>query len=474
MIKAISHEDIQFFPDWEAMTTSENYNNFRIIQVNNMSTLTDWPATFPCNLQGLRIERCTSLRKFPQNLPSTVEFIKINDTKICEIPQNSIAHLNMLEELNLYMNGIEKFDLILPQNIISLHLNYNCIVEFSSELPDALKYINLSYNQLKHVPNAIMQKINALTLVIDHNDFDKYQQIKAPPSEINAVITEREREKRARVEPINDFVNFRVRNPENNNLNNAFAQMFQERFNENPPPPNNYNAVPRMFYKHHISDDVQNVHDHEIQETAESSCANIIAYRPEINFNPAYLNEILTELRNQIKSTARKKSGANIFKKMLFSLRTDFSHPLEYYITKWSEENILHAKYGVTFNQLLERVWLILKDLREKHNEEYFINVFSILIDELMASRGVCATGVMTRIINSLVGIYEGVEIRISDKQELTNRAAAILTRNTQLYGEDSEEFKINYKKEMENLLASYELSNYEKLEWENIINELI
>jgi hypothetical protein len=87
---------------------------------------------------------------------------------------------------------------------------------------------------------------------------------------------------------------------------------------------------------------------------------------------------------------------------------------------RWCQDNTIHSVHGMTFGELLGRVYCIIKD--HEHRDA----LMDILNDELQASRTVCFTGRFSRVVNVLNGFVEGVHIGISPREQLQHRFATL------------------------------------------------
>jgi len=80
----------------------------------------------------------------------------------------------------------------------------------------------------------------------------------------------------------------------------------------------------------------------------------------------------------------------------------------------------IHSKMNITYNDLLERIWQLIKNHSEKNN------LIERLKTEMHDSYIHCFTGRINRLINSLSRFIEGVGITISEKEELQNEITII------------------------------------------------
>ncbi len=140
-----------------------------------------------------------------------------------------------------------------------------------------------------------------------------------------------------------------------------------------------------------IFNDTQNVHNHHIQKSVLDSIQNIIALRPDIDFD-----DMMTEI-------IHNNDGMTYETKQI--------------LAEFMENDEVHSVLGITFKELLLSVWSI---IRGKNTEErrYVIEILNI---EMTDSVCKCFTGRMSRLINCLNGIDERVSITISDNEQIGN-----------------------------------------------------
>jgi hypothetical protein len=358
------------------------------------------------------------------------------------------------------LNNIEKYS-----NAYTLHINENNIIY----LPNKIKYFNnlqhlyLNYNKLYKMPN-IRNLINLRDLDISNNNFKiipksiKYlinlncfylndNKIKVIPEEIFLNL------KKLQIFIFNNnYIKF-ISNNISNLTNLVFLGMgnnqittipnsiiycrnlnqfnYQNNQIENISP-----IVTRFLNRMHnldeiqVYNDMQNIHDHSIQETLFNSIVNIINQNYIINktdiFNDIIKDTILTEKTKQL-------------------------------LLDYCENNQVHSKTQLTFEELLCNVWILINSLDTKNE------IKSILNTEINDSFCMCFTGRISRLVNSLNGFTDLVKINISDNQQISN---IIILIKEKLKSEN------NYTLEKHKELAIKELKAYNYSD--DIINEWI
>ena len=96
-----------------------------------------------------------------------------------------------------------------------------------------------------------------------------------------------------------------------------------------------------------------------------------------------------------------------------------------------------HAATEKTYYETFKMVYSIFAHLVEKNND---FDIFDRLKIELKDSKGYCWTGCYNRLINSLVGIVDGVTVGISSSEELQLEFGRIIDR-LQKAGVDNKTF---------------------------------
>ena len=137
-----------------------------------------------------------------------------------------------------------------------------------------------------------------------------------------------------------------------------------------------------------IYDDDQNVHDTTISKSLSDSIYKIMQDKLNIDEDDT-INEIVDD---KVLKKLTKKS-----------------------LIDYSEIKDIHTKLNVTFKEVLLNVWNI---IRAHENSK---EIKRILNEEMKASLCKCFTGRLARLVNSLNGFDERVQIQISDNQELAN-----------------------------------------------------
>lgn len=131
--------------------------------------LFDKQFKFPYKLVKLQINVSEGkIRKIPDNLPLTLEFLAINNSRISIV--NNISHLVNLKCLYIMSNEIEKIYIEKLINLKKLNLNTNKL-SYIDSFPKNLEWIDLSNNILENMPK-LPDKLKILR--VENNKLIKY------------------------------------------------------------------------------------------------------------------------------------------------------------------------------------------------------------------------------------------------------------------------------------------------------------
>ena len=111
-----------------------------------------------------------------------------------------------------------------------------------------------------------------------------------------------------------------------------------------------------------------------------------------------------------------------------------------------------HTSLLITYSDLLIYVWT--RIIASANADE----ILSVLNQEISDGLCMCFTGRLTRLLNTLVGFYDDIELQISDSEQITNIIMGLKNKFP-----SGEELRDAVKKEL-----------YERQYSESIINEWI
>lgn len=94
-------------------------------------------------------------------------------------------------------------------------------------------------------------------------------------------------------------------------------------------------------------------------------------------------------------------------------------------VLEWFNSTEIHSLHQITFAQLFEKVVRII--IHHEHKE----GLLERLREELTEAMGLCFTGRMNRLVNSLSGIVEGIKVSFSIEEQIQLESQQIIERLT-------------------------------------------
>jgi Leucine-rich repeat (LRR) protein len=151
----LSYNGLETMPELHHLTKLEKIK----LNNNNLSEVPEWIS----KLSKVKYIDCGNniITKIPENLPSELEILYLNDNLISEIPKKLPAKLYMLYLAN---NVITKVPNLQLPVLTYLDLSKNCISELPSKLPPTLFDLNLANNSITKLPNQLPPSLGFLNL----------------------------------------------------------------------------------------------------------------------------------------------------------------------------------------------------------------------------------------------------------------------------------------------------------------------
>jgi len=151
-----------------------------------------------------------------------------------------------------------------------------------------------------------------------------------------------------------------------------------------------------------IYDDGQNVHDTHINQSISNSLFSLM------------------ETKNMIYGSDEK-----ILQEIISD--TILTQTVKQQIIEYCQISEVHSKLNCTFMEALQIVWQTIQ------SHEQSAEIKKVLNQEMQDSICVCFTGRLSRLINSLNGFDDRVQIKISDQQEIANLIISIRQKYNKL-----------------------------------------
>jgi len=357
IITGKTHEKTFVFEDIESYASSAMFND--LIYLLFEKCFDDRLPLLPPNLQILICNDSKAVY-FPE-LPRSITNVHFAKGKLEELPDMS-ALVN-LEHLNLKDNYIQSIDHPLPPNLRSLDVSFNKMRTVRCSWPLTVSHVNFNFNFMVHSLNLPPE----CSAQCDHMYDDK-------------LIMQRERERFAAVTAVE---------PITGTLTDRLATQ-----------------TATVAWSNNVYANKQNVHAYSVQTGVSNSVSVIINKSGTVLIdNPHLVRDVLAIYK---KNDTLWKKICNVFRTMSMQGKPP--------LYKWCNEQLIHSIHGITFRELLLRVWSII----EQH--EHRDALHDILRDELNASIGVCFTGRFSRVVNVLNGFIDGVDIGISSSEQMQSR----------------------------------------------------
>ncbi len=391
-------EDLHNVPDWAdiiwlRISGETFYENF----------------TFPPKLAEVYISHCTGTHRLSQ-LPNSIRFVSITYSYLSDSAVLFGPEQTQIETVDLSYNQIQEFPGNLPDNLISIDLSNNSISKLPNikSIGNNLLHVNLSYNNLTDLPSWLLDlnEETQLTLMPNKFWFNAYSNISLNREiyDYHIKIANRFFSTSLGTKLIHTRMisNNQVERDTENELRPVIfnvdayypvvlrPELAPPAYNPiNPVMPNHYTSTTKT-----TAEQAQNVHNSDIQDSFSKSVENIM--RNSAPSIPDYLNKIWWYYLFDGINIQANLSFINLVK---------------------SNCNIpsVVSRNGVTYAEILERIWAI----SEVHEHKKAIR--EVLRDEITAGKTVCFTGKVTRLVNTLSGFVDDVQIGISENEQINN-----------------------------------------------------
>ena len=367
-----THEKTFVFDDIESYASSAMFND--LIYLLFERCFDDRLPLLPPYLQIL-ICNDSKVAYFPE-LPRSITNVHFAKGKLEELPDMS-ALVN-LEHLCVKDNYIQSIEHPLPPNLRSLDVSFNKIRTVGCSLPLTVSHVNFNFNFMVHSLNLPPE----CSAQCDHMYDDK-------------LIMQRERERFAALDAVKPIAG---------TLTDRLATLTAATVYQRPDV--SFNPTLHRMSPNNVYANKQNVHAYSVQTGVSNSVSVIINKSGTVLIdNPHLVRDVLAIYK---KNDTLWKKICNVFRTMSMQGKPP--------LYKWCNEQLIHSIHGITFRELLLRVWSII----EQH--EHRDALHDILRDELNASIGVCFTGRFSRVVNVLNGFIDGVDIGISSSEQMQSR----------------------------------------------------
>ena len=347
-----------------------------------------------------------NLTKFPSNIKNLtqLELLELSYNKISVIVSD-IRFLVKLQTLKLVENNLTliPFEIGFLTSLTHINMTFNRIKNIPPEIGNLtnLDCLALSFNEITEIPLEIKNLINLKCLALSCNKLKNitYNIRFLTNLEVLDLVENKITEIPYDIEHLIKLKRFYISSNKlttipSNIINCRDLTTFIYTNNEiiyTPPQVIRFlNRLYNISLKNlSIYEDKQNIHDSSIQKCVNDSIIKITNLK--LNYNESVIiNDIIND---------------NILTEKCKNLIIEYASDEEY-----------HSVCLITFKELLCHIWTIINN-NEKNKDE----IKKILNTEMIDAECKCFTGKLTRLVNSLNGFSEFVDIKISDNQQIAS-----------------------------------------------------
>jgi hypothetical protein len=426
----ISGQSMINFDSIISLLCMPQYDSIVWLKIENY-TFTD-NFIYPKNLQQLYLKKCSYIYENLGILPNSITHVEINECYLHSVNKLFCEEQTKLEFIDLSKNRINQIGVNFPPNIISIDLSYNELVKLPQDncFPLSLQLLDLSFNKLKDLPEWIINLNENIVANMMPNQFwfNSYTNISLNRTihDYYLIMADRffDSGLRKKFEYAKRVIEHNLPNNEIQNGQNNIPQIRLELINNRPmfndfnPIQNNRRANLLNPIHHNLIHHNPLHHNPNLRQTTAEQGQNV--------HNSAIQDSFAKSVDCLMKNTLPKNDdffnsmwryyifdGLNIIRNLTFLNKVKADCELKDIITR----------IGVTYKEVMERIWTI----SENHEHKYEIR--RILKEEVMDGYGVCFTGRITRVVNSLCGFIDGITIGYSTNEQISNGIITIMRR---------------------------------------------
>jgi hypothetical protein len=394
------------------------------------------------------------LYEFPI-LPFGIEQIDLVGNKLDNIP--NLSDFVKLESANFNDNNISVFNMDLPDSIRSLSLASNCLTEYDSTIPNDFTNLDVSLNPLENGIGISRGVIDAM--VKGNLHINTYQ------SGINLSKYNIKTNNQNSVN-INNIWNATITRENNNDIhkykldiNTKIQPINNQKITYSNQQTVHHQKIQNDLLKSYqrIKERVKIIMETEgIPKLSKDELSNDIRNKMIIS-NQKWYHKILPILNNKL---TKRQNAYNIIKKCLGD---------DFYAN-------LHPNFEDNYYNVLHNVWYVIQyDLNE-----YSEDIYDSLSNEILDGDNYCYHGILSRIINSINGYTDMVQIELNDSEIIGNRIIMIIRKysleyensNSKDKNEENKQKIIDKAKiEVSEILEDFNLTENEKNHWINAID---
>ncbi len=416
-------------------------SSLRIEAPKNINLLLDKLYKF-INLQSLYL--WNNKIKEIKGLDNLVNLQKLylNGNHITEIKGlDKLVNLQKLYLNSNYITEIQKLDKLVNLQELYLHNNYITEIKEINNLIN-LKNLYLSYNKITEI-KGIDKLINLQELYLNNNQIIK---IEGTNTLISLHGLDLDNNQIIEIKGINNLISLQILSLYNNRITEL--KGLDNLINLQQLYLNNNKITKIKSLNNLINLQMLSLYNNEIKELPLSLCdlrnLNFVSYYDNpIEYIPLPVQRLLNRLNyrftannmiyhdnqnihNHHIQNSFRNSLNNILKdKQLLDLQTIKQQILENSVlleqskreilNYCDDNNVMHSSYLITYSDLLIYVW---SRIIKSTNKD---DILQVLNQEISDGLCMCFTGRLTRLLNTLVGFYDDIELQISDSEQITN-----------------------------------------------------
>jgi hypothetical protein len=164
-----------------------------------------------------------------------------------------------------------------------------------------------------------------------------------------------------------------------------------------------------------VYENQHNIHDSGVQKSTKANILYLVNYKPDVPFNENLWKDIdnayganKSWMRNMVSFFGQ--NAANDTPGTILQ-----SYAVNPYIM-----------HGVTFVNLVDRIWLRIQDMTDKDKKDELLRRFR---EEVTEGNGHCTNGMMVRLVNVFLGFDDNVVVKLNANQILSARIPATQER---------------------------------------------
>ena len=388
-----------------------NLSNNQITEIKAINNLVNLQQLYLYNNQITEIKGLDNL--------VNLQKINLNNNKITEI--NGLDNLADLKELALSTNKITEIkglgNLI---NLKTLNLNNNLI----TEIKGLDKLVNL---QVLDLENNLITEIKGLDKlvnlqILDLND-NKIIEIKEIDKLVNLQILDLHNNKIIEIKAINNLINLKELYLSNNKIieikaidnlvNLQELDLDNNQIEELPLILCNLRNVSNIFYSNNPIEYIPLPVQRWLDRLNNKITTNNMVYNDKQNIhNRNIQNSFKNSLNNIFKD--KQLLDLTIIKQQILE-NSILTEQTKREILNYCDDAAIHTSFLITYSDLLIYVWS--RIIASANADE----ILAVLNQEINDGICMCFTGRLTRLLNTLVGFYDDIELQISDSEQITN-----------------------------------------------------